>query len=161
MANPEIIWAFLPNGIKDGKLKLSAAVSIRLPESTKPHLALFPEILDWARTEQALAYDVQIEKGSRVEAIRTSPDPDPDLWQAIFQPDSPVIPFKFIDMSQRPVFAFPVKHVQSFLAQQYINVAAESPEEPPAMERVFRNESLAQLRLKPVTHPRFSGAVPL
>jgi hypothetical protein len=159
MANPEIVWAFLPNGIKDGKLKFSAAVSIRLPESAKPHLALFPEVLDWARTVQALAFDVQFEKGSRVEAIRTSPNPDPDLWQAIFQPDSPIIPFKFIDMSQRPVFAFPVKHVQSFLAQQYINVAAESPEEPPAMERVFRNESLAQLRLKPVTHPRFTGAV--
>lgn len=161
MAKPEIVWAFLPNGIKDGKLRFSAAVSIRLPEEAgpKPHLGLFPEVLDWAETVKGMTFDVQFDKAAPVEAQRVSPDPDPELWRAIFQPDSPVVPYRFTDMSRRTVFAFPVKHVQSFIAQQYINVAAESPEEPPAIERVFRSEALAQIRLKPVTSPRFAGAV--
>lgn len=161
MAKPEIVWAFLPNGVKDGKLRFSAAASIRLPEEAgpKPHLGLFPEVLNWAGTVKDLAFDVQFEKAAPVEAKRTSPDPDPELWQAVFQPDSPVVPFKFADLSRRPVLAFPVKHVQSFVAQQYLNVAAESPEEPPGIERVFRSEALAMVRLKPVASPRFADAV--
>jgi len=161
MARPEIVWAFLPNGIKDGKLKFSAAVSIRLPEEAgpRPNLGLFPEVLDWAATVRATVFDVQFDKAAPVEAVRTSPDPDPDLWQDIFRPDSPVVPFKFVDLSRRPLLAFPVRHVQSFIAQQYLNVAAESPEEPPAIERVFRSEALAQVRLRPVTSARFAGAV--
>jgi hypothetical protein len=161
MAKPEVVWAFLPDGIKGGKLRFSAAASIRLPEEAgpKPHLGLFPEVLDWAGTVKGLTFDVQFEKAAPVEAKRVSPDPDPDLWQAVFQPDSPVVPFKVADLSRRAVLSFPVKHVQSFVAQQYINVAAESPEEPPAIERVFRSEALAQVRLKPVVSPRFAGAV--
>lgn len=161
MAKPEIVWAFLPDGIKDGKLKFSAAVSIRLPEESgkKDHLGSFPEILDWAGTVKGMTFAVQMDKSTTLEATRTSPDPDPELWKAIFQEDAPVLPYRFTDMSRRPLLAFPVKHVHAFVAQQYINVAAESPEEPPEMERVFRNEALAQVRLKPVTSPRFADGV--
>ena len=161
MAKAEILWAFLPNGIRDGKLRFSAAVSIRLPEDAgpKPNLGLFPEVLAWAETVRGLTFDLQFEKGAPLEARRVSPDPDPELWKAIFQPDSPVQPFRFADLTKSPVFAYPVRHVQAFLAQQYINVAAESPEEPPAMERLFRNEGLAQIRMKPITNPRFAGAI--
>ncbi|HPW17730.1 MAG TPA: hypothetical protein PLP83_05060 [Candidatus Aminicenantes bacterium] len=161
MARPEIVWAFLPNGIENGKLRFSAAASIRLPAEAgpRPNLGLFPEVLDWAAAVREMTFDVQFDKAAPVEAKRTSPDPDPDLWQAVFRPESPVAPFKFVDLSRRPIFAFPVKHVQSFIAQQYLNVAAESPEEPPAMERVFRSEALAQVRLRPVASPRFAGAV--
>ena len=161
MAIPEIVWAFLPDGIGDGKLKFSAAVSIRLPgePDSKPHLGLFPEILDWAGTVKALDFEVQFDKSAPVRAVRTSPDPDPELWQAIFQPDAPVLPFRFANMSRRPVLSFPVRHVQSFIAQQYIGMAAESPAEPPGIERGFRSEALAQIRLKPVTSPRFVDGV--
>ncbi len=161
MAKPEIIWAFLPNGIKDGKLRFSAAVSIRLPEEAgpKPNLGLFPEVLNWAETVRGTVFDIQFDKGTAVEAERISPEPDPELWEAIFRPESPVIPYKFADLSRSAVYAFPVKHVQSFVAQQYISVAAESPEEPPPIEKIFRNEALAQVRLKPVTNARFAAAV--
>ena len=59
MAKPEILWTFLPNGIRDGKLRFSAAVSIRLPEDAgpKPNLGLFPEILAWAETVRGLAFE--------------------------------------------------------------------------------------------------------
>jgi hypothetical protein len=114
MAKPEILWAFLPAGIQDGKLRFSAAASIRLPEEAgpKPNLGLFPEILAWAETVRGLTFEVQFEKSAPVEAKRTSPDPDPELWQAIFQPDSPVLPFRFNDLTKNPIFAFPVRHVQ-------------------------------------------------
>lgn len=163
MANPEIMWTFLPNGMNDKRLKFSAAVSIRLPgaEGSNPNLGLFPEVLKWADTVKALEFDVQFDKAAPVRLKRTSPDPDPDLWNAIFQPSSPVYPFKFNDLSLRTLFSFPVKHVQSFLAQQYINMAAESPDEPPAIERMFRTEALGQIRLKPITNPRFTSAVQL
>lgn len=161
MAKPEIIWAFLPNGIKNGKLRFSAAVSIRLPEGagSGPNLGLFPEVLNWAGTVKDMTFDLQFEKGAPIEARRVSPDPDQELWQAIFQPDSPVEPFKFPDLTRNAVFAYPVKHVQSFIAQQYINVAAESPDEPPVIEKLFRNEALGQIRLRPTTGTRFASVV--
>lgn len=165
MAQATILWAFLPNGIKDGKLRFSAAVSIRLPEEAgpKPNLGLFPEVLEWPLAVNAAAFDVQLDRDKNVvgEAVRTSPEADLELWQALFRPDSPVSPYKVPDLTKAAVFSFPVKHVQTFLAQQYINVAAESPEEPPAMEKMFRSEALAQVRLKPLVDKRFAPVVQL
>ncbi len=165
MAQATILWTFLPNGIKDGKLRFSAAVSIRLPEEAgpKPNLGLFPEVLEWPKTLNSMAFEVQLDRDRNVagEAVRLSPEADLELWQAIFQPDSPVAPFDVPDLTRAPVLSFPAKHVQTFLAQQYINVAAESPEEPPAIEKMFRSEALGQVRLKPLADKRFAPVVQL
>lgn len=163
MAQPTILWTCLPNGVEGGKLKFSVVASIRLPEEAgkTPNLGLFPEILNWTDTVKSVIFDVQVDKNVIGQATRLSPDPDPELWKAIFQPDSPVIPFRFPDLTKNAVIAFPVKHVQTFVAQQYINMAVESPEEPPPIEKVLRTEALGQIRLKPITQPKLAAVVQL
>jgi hypothetical protein len=75
MAQPTIIWTFLPNGIDKGRLKFSAVPSFRLPEEAgkNPNLGLFPEILNWPETLTAVAFSAEVEKGPAFEAKRTSP----------------------------------------------------------------------------------------
>ena len=160
MAQPTIIWTFLPKGVDKGKLLFSAAVSFRLPESagTNPNLTQFPEILKWPETLKPIAFSVELENGPTLPATRTTKDPDSDLWGAIFQPDAPVRPFRFTDLSAHPVLAYPARHVQTFLAQQYITTAAEHPEEPPTSEKVLQPGAFGQIRMKPVTR---AGLAPL
>ncbi|HVP89961.1 MAG TPA: hypothetical protein VMS75_01970, partial [Terriglobales bacterium] len=160
MAQPTIIWTFLPKGVDKGKLLFSAAVSFRLPEGagSNPNLSLYPEVLGWPETLKPLSFSVEVENGPSLPAVRTSKDPDLELWKAIFQPESPVVPFKFADFSAHPVMAYPARQVMTFLAQQYITTAAEHPEHPPAVEKLLRPEAFGQIRMKPVTRP---GMAPL
>jgi hypothetical protein len=153
MAQTTIIWTFLPNGVDKGKLRFSAVPSFRLPEEggKSPSLALFPEILNWTDTLKTIAFGAEVEKGPALQATRTSPDPDPELWKAIFQPDAPVIPFRFADLSRQPVIAYPARHIQTFIAQQYITTAVDSPEEPPTVQKMLGPQALGQIRMKPVT----------
>lgn len=167
MAKSTVMWTLCPNGIKDGKLRFSASVSIRLedgPGSKTPSLNLFPEILNWPETVKAINFGVTYDKRkvpAPVEAKRISPDPDLELWQAIFKPEAPVFNFKMADLSKNLVISYPVKNVMTFVASTYLNVAAESPEEPPPIEKVFHTDGLAQIRLKPITDVRFARTVQL
>lgn len=167
MAKSTIMWTLCPNGVKDGKLNFSVAVSIRLEEGSggkTPSLNFFPEILNWPETVKAIAFGAVYDKRKTplpAEIRRVSPDPDPELWSAIFKPEAPVFNFKLADLSKNLVVSYPVKNVMTFVASQYLNVAAESPEEPPAMEKVFQTDGLAQIRLKPITDVRFARTVQL
>jgi len=65
MAKSTVMWTLLPNGIKDGKLLFSAAVSIRLEDEKggkTPSLNLFPEILNWPETVKAMNFGVLYDK---------------------------------------------------------------------------------------------------
>ena len=167
MAKSTVMWTLLPNGIKDGKLRFSAAVSIRLEDEKggkTPSLSLFPEILNWPETVKTINFGVLYDKrkiATPLEVKRVSPDPELELWQAIFKPESPVFNFKMADLSKNLVFSYPVKNVLTFVASQYLNVAAESPEEPPPIEKLFHTDGLAQIRLKPITDLRFARTVQL
>ncbi|MGB9836443.1 MAG: hypothetical protein ACPLRX_06870 [Candidatus Saccharicenans sp.] len=167
MAKSTIMWTLCPNGIKDGKLRFSAAVSIRLEEDSAgktPSLNLFPEILNWPETVKAIKFRVLYDRKKSpepVEVRRVSPDPELELWQAIFKPEAPVFNFKMADLSQNLVVSYPVKNVLTFVASTYLNVAADSPEEPPPIEKLFHSDGLAQIRLKPITDVRFARTVQL
>lgn len=167
MAKSTVMWTFLPNGIKDGKLRFSTAVSIRLEDEKggkTPSLCLFPEILNWPETVKALNFGVLYDKRKSttpLEVKRISLDPELELWQAIFKPESPVFNFKMADLSKNLVVSYPVRNVLTFVAAQYLNVAAESPEELPPIEKVFHSDGLAQIRLKPITDMRFARTVQL
>lgn len=161
------MWTLCPDGVKDGKLRFSAAVSIRLEDEAggKTHgLHLFPEILNWPETVKSINFGLLYERKRSPEPLevkRLSPDPELELWQAIFRPEAPVFSFKMADLSKNLVVSYPVRNVLTFIASQYLNVASESPEEPPPIEKVFHTEGLAQIRLKPITEPRFARTVQL
>jgi hypothetical protein len=132
MAKSTIMWTLCPNGIKDGKLQLSAAVSIRLEDEgggPTPSLNLFPEILNWPETVKALNFQVIYDKKKDrepAEIKRISAEPELELWQAIFKPEAPVFSYKLADLSKNLVVSYPVRNVLTFVAAQYLNVAAES-----------------------------------
>jgi hypothetical protein len=167
MPKSTIMWTLCPNGIKNGKLQFSAAVSIRLEDDRggkTPSLNLFPEILNWPETVRAITFQLGYDKKKEAEPVeikRVSADPDPELWQAIFKPEAPVFSYQLVDLSKNLVVSYPVKNVLTFVAAQYLNVAAESPEEPPPIDRVFHTDGLAQIRLKPITDSRFAKTVQL
>jgi len=167
MPKSTIMWTLCPNGIKNGKLQFSAAISIRLEDERSgktPSLNLFPEILNWPETVKVLNFQVIYDKKKDREPLeikRISPEPELELWQAIFKPEAPVVSFKMADLTKNPVFSYPVKNVLTFVAAQYLNVAAESPEEPPPIAKVFHTDGLAQIRLKPITDQRYAKTVQL
>ncbi|HNT02125.1 MAG TPA: hypothetical protein PKJ80_08875, partial [Candidatus Saccharicenans sp.] len=167
MPKSTIMWTLCPNGIKNEKLQFSAAISIRLEDERggrTPSLNLFPEILNWPETVKALNFQVIYDKKKDREPLeikRISPEPDLELWQAIFKPEAPVVSFEMADLTKNLVFSYPVKNVLTFVAAQYLNVAAESPEEPPPIAKVFHTDGLAQIRLKPITDQRYAKTVQL
>ena len=167
MPKSTVIWTLCPNGVKDGKLQLSAAVSVRLEEEGRgrtPSLNLFPDILNWPETVRALNFGVIYDKKKSREPLaikRISPEPELELWQAIFKPEAPVFSYQLADLSKNLVISYPVRNVMTFVAAQYLNVAAESPEEPPPIARVFHTDGLAQIRLKPITDQRYAKTVQL
>ncbi|MDD8020540.1 MAG: hypothetical protein PHU81_05050 [Acidobacteriota bacterium] len=167
MPKSTIMWTVCPNGIKDGKLQFSAAVSIRLEDESSgrtPRLSLFPDIMNWPETVRALNFQIiyDNQKGRKPLGVRrVSADPEQELWQAIFKLESPVFSYKMADLSNNLVVSFPVKNVMTFVASEYMNVVAESPEEPPPIEKVFHTDGLAQIRLKPITDVRFAKTVEL
>jgi hypothetical protein len=69
MPKSTIMWTLCPNGIKNGKLQFSAAVSIRLEDDRggkTPSLNLFPEILNWPETVRAITFQLGYDKKRRL-----------------------------------------------------------------------------------------------
>jgi len=74
MAKSTVMWTLCPNGIKDGKLCFSAAVSIRLEDGSggkTPSLNLFPEILNWPETVKAISFGQPMTEGKALSRLKS------------------------------------------------------------------------------------------
>ncbi|MGD8238637.1 MAG: hypothetical protein PVH68_08805, partial [Armatimonadota bacterium] len=131
MIEQEIMWTALPNGIKDGRMQLSVFVSPRLKTDTPPAgkahpvLGQFPDLLNWA--QRGFDFVVRFDGGKSAAATRVSPDPTPELWQALFNADTYVKSYEFDNLDERFVRSYPVRHVIGFLQQHYQHTAVQSP----------------------------------
>jgi hypothetical protein len=107
MRKQTLIWTALPNGsqgpLQAGtQLKISAYISPRLWSDTpqiKEKLGDYPDFLDWPAAVNQATFQVEFGSGQTLPA---TPDTTPlrsDLWQALFNADTPVIPFVFEDFS--------------------------------------------------------------
>ena len=107
MRKQTLIWTALPNGSQGSlqagtQLRISAYLSPRLWSDTpqvKEKLGDYPDFLDWPAALSQATFQIEFGSGQTLPA---TPDTTPlrsDLWQALFNADTPVIPFQFEDFS--------------------------------------------------------------
>ncbi len=143
MKNQTVMWTALPNGVEGAPgaegahLRLSVLVSPRLQTNEgmpRPTLSQFPDFLNWPAAIAQAQFSVQFGTGQTVAAQRVSVPPYPspeDLWQSIFDANTYVKPYEFLDLSKRLIRSFPIRNVASRLKETYQQVAVESPVQMP------------------------------
>lgn len=138
-------WVAVPGGVlADGRLKISVVMSPRLRSDDGSTLALYPDLVDWPATVAAATWTVSAD-GTQLPAQVVSPAPEPDLWSALFPPQTPVKPWQFADLADRPMVSFDVMKVHAQLKSLYAEAAAASP------------DTLPSLRTRRDVEPRVSG----
>ena len=126
-------WVAVPGGVlPDGRLTVTAMMSPRLRTDEGITLAVFPDLLDWPATVGAATWTVDAD-GTSLPAEVVSPAPESDLWAALFPPETPVRPWEFPDLADRPMVTYDVLAVQAQLRHLYAATAAVSPDALPSL----------------------------
>lgn len=137
MTSQTIMWTALPNGIaEDSDLKISIFVSPRLQsEAEMARLGEFDYFQNWPQTlttmlKEGLHFDLRVD-GRFVESIQLLDflgyhSLDPELWEALFKPDTLVRPYKFDDFSQNAIISYPAKVLHDSLKDLYAQFGLEN-----------------------------------
>jgi hypothetical protein len=137
MASQTFIFAALPNGLgTSGKLKLSVYLAPRLDSGAT--LAAFPDMLTWPQTIQAHGLQFQIACGTK--NVTVSVDTSvlrPDIWQAIFAPDTYVEAYTIPDFASGLFVSYPTRQALSYLKYAY-QAFSLSPTEQDDRQGAFR-----------------------
>ena len=153
----KIVWTVLPNGItENGELKLSVFVSPRLGTDDasvkKMELEEFPDFLQWPEKVGAMTFEVQYWDGSTSDPTTVKAEPkfdlDAGIWDALFNDDTVVIPYKFTDYKDRIIRSYPVRDVVSYTEKTYRTIAENSPDALPKLGNTTFND-LVNYRLYP------------
>jgi hypothetical protein len=150
MKTQTITWTALPNGIiqrKEGtRLRLSVFVSPRLESDSKNDtLSSFPDFLDWPAAmfpggdRREVVFHVQFGNGNPIQATIVSDLPSSELWRNIFDENTLIEPYEMPDFKSMPIQSFPVKNIQAFFKQQYVNLATTSGEDFPSADALVIN----------------------
>ena len=134
MLKQTIVWTALPHRIDgspdpDAILRLSAFVAPRLwnDDSTpKMKLSESPDFLDWPSAVSGATFKVEFEGGPTLHGTVTSAAPESDLWGALFNANTDVIPFEFQDLSGAEILTFSAVDVHAAIVDIYQNVATSS-----------------------------------
>lgn len=128
-AEQRIQWVAAPSGVAaDGSLRLSVLVAPRL-RSEQATLAPFPDFHDWPACIRAAGFEVKIDD-RLVPATVVSEPPnaaDSALWKALFGPATPLQPFVFDDLADRPLVSYSVAALAEHLRDIYSTAAFGSP----------------------------------
>jgi hypothetical protein len=119
MANQTLILTLLPNGLTSrGTLALSVHLTPRLDGGAT--LATFPDVLQWPARLKAggLTFEVACGATTTTASVDTSVL-QPDIWSAIFKPDTFVEAFKIPDFEKRLVVSYPVADALTYLKYAY------------------------------------------
>ena len=141
-----IIWTALPNGIKDGKARLSVLISPRLEgDQEKTLLSEFPDFKNWPATLANIDFYAQIQ--GVPDEIKLVPDFNlyPELWEKIFTPGVYVYNYAFTDLKDYKLRTFPVKPTLQFLKEAYLAWADLGPGVPPNFEDLTNNQAFTDL----------------
>lgn len=129
-----LTWLALPNGLTPGpaprRLRLTAFLCPRL-QSTTGRLEAFEEFLPWTKLVRDGRFAVQFGDAPPIDAVAVGERPRDKLWNALFEDDTPVHEFKFLDLSARMIHSYPAKAVEDWIAEKWGGVALESPTELP------------------------------
>jgi hypothetical protein len=126
-------WVAVPSGVlPDGRLRITAVMSPRLRTDDGITLAVYADLLDWPGAVAAASWTVDAD-GTDLPAEVVSPAPESDLWAALFPPETPVKPWEFPDLTDRPMVTFDVMKVHAQLKGLYAKAAAASPDAMPSL----------------------------
>ena len=135
-----IIWTCLPNGTKkkDGKdyYSCSAFLSVRLtsnPPGQQTKLSDYPIMQDWTKEllRKKHKFELHFSGGQKIKVELEKDQIIKDLWKKIFKPDTPVRSFEYQDHTNKNIHSYPVSHLNQYVIDRYIEMAAQSGSELP------------------------------
>ncbi len=134
MTIEKVIWTTLPYGLtEEGQLKITLHLAPRLSNAdlskTIRKLGEFPAFANWPDRLASLEFRVDFDNGLQVRGFPQT-QPEPELWQRVFLPETPVKPFAFQDHAERDLHIFPVRGVLQFLQTTYGELGAAGTEVP-------------------------------
>lgn len=138
MKRQTILWTVVPSGLTDDGLRLRASlvVSPRLETDEVPYrLGQFPDWLDWPAKLAAATFALRFDGGPTAPATVMSA-PSSAAWAALFHADTPLEPYAFEGLRDRPIRSYPVGHVADWIAAFYGQIYDMSPEGFPHPGRV-------------------------
>jgi hypothetical protein len=139
MANETFIFVALPNGLAaNNKLKLSVYLTPRLDHGAT--LAAFPDMLSWPQSIKAHGLKFEVACGAKHAAVSVDTSVlRPDIWQAIFAPDTFVEAYKFPDYASGLFVSYPTRQALGYLkyAYQFVGVSPSSEDERGGALRVL------------------------
>jgi hypothetical protein len=138
------MFTLLPNGLTTSgsttSLKFSVFVSPRLDPHLTPSLLSwtldqFPDLVNWPKTLQNLAFAVNFSNGgpTGLQATLTS-TPSPDLWDVLFPPSTYVKPYVYDDYRNHRYYSYNVRDLYDYIKSLYVNMAVYSPRAFPSLE---------------------------
>ena len=122
-----IIWTVLPNGIRDGKRRLSVLVSPRLEGVGGSTLESFQDFVHWRAKLLSFGLTFEPPAGPAVPAVAAPAQATADeqaLWAALFDEETPVQGHVPKDYSTLLVHSYPMQNVLSYLKGTYQALAS-------------------------------------
>src|SRR4051794_13855877 len=140
MPEQQVMWTALPRTADATRLELDVFVSPRLGLNAPTDsytLAEFPEFEHWTKTlDDRLTFEVELADGSRHPAEVVPSDLDHDAWDHLFRATTFVRPWSFTDLSQLPVYSFPVRFVTAYLRDLYRDIGRKHGAVPPTRAEI-------------------------
>lgn len=139
-----VMWTVLPNGRDrdSGRLQISVLAAPQLTLISPPiseRLDEFPDFLDWPAVLAQSEFKLEF-AGDGVEIEQIS-QPDSNVWQAMFPPQTFVRSREFQDMRGTQVLSFPTTMVHDHIQGFYANLAAGGGLERPPVDALRTNLS--------------------
>jgi hypothetical protein len=137
MIKETIVWTLLPDPTtppaSDGAIGLSLMASPRLTHDEVVPLSQYLALADWPTVALQVAVEIEGPSGTvTVPAELVDSPPNAELWQAVFPPTLPVVPFLFDRTPARtPILSFPAESIRTSLAQEYSRLFSDD-DTPPA-----------------------------
>ncbi len=134
-----------PNGkAANGNYLLSVYFAPRI--FTGGTIGLLPDWSDWAAASNALMIEVFLD-GIQVPPaqITRTPIARSDIWDAVFDPNTPITAFQPVDRRNTPFRTFSEVEVASDILALYTDTAIQNPEFPPSASDLMARPLTSQL----------------
>lgn len=133
MPNQTIVWTVLPNGVSqanaDRVLHLSIVVAPRLTAAASEgdQLRLWAIMADWTNHVGNATFKVTF-GATTVDAKRVGETLEPELWRALFKPDTFVRPHVLDNYSGRRIISYPARRVYRAVKRLYQEAGTQAPD---------------------------------
>lgn len=153
MATQTLLWTACPNGVADGKMRLSVTVSPRI-EGNNPSSTLndFPDMLAWPKANVSFAVMVEYLKPFRLgqrlighevreklSATIIGPARDMNLWTGVFGDGTqvPVDSYTFYNVAGVPLRSYSMSALHNYTLNSHLNLLVASPQSPPTLSQAI------------------------